>query len=238
MAHLSTSTLIAAALWASGATALSAQVGHDPDHSPYRDLKYSQFLTVTAGYFRGDGGDLGLGPHNGSTIMLRHDFMASGAVTLGLAGGFGKLERFVADTAVSATKRLLGPVDQRVWFAEGVVQFNVVGGKTWHNISPFISGALGLAFNSTVPSDSSGFKLGTRFYFAPAIGARVFVTRRLYLKLEARSIFWSLSYPTPFSQDPDGEGPKGPLLGGGSLKEWSPSGWYQIGLGYAFHRPF
>src|ERR1041385_8144827 len=57
----STARLGLALLFAAGPA--QAQVGHDPAHSPYRSLRYGQFVSFTAGYFNGDGGVLGAAAH-------------------------------------------------------------------------------------------------------------------------------------------------------------------------------
>ncbi|MGE0556288.1 MAG: hypothetical protein AB7R55_22905 [Gemmatimonadales bacterium] len=224
-----------------GAGALVAQVGHDPASSPYRDLRYNQFLQVTAGYIGGAGGKLGLGPHDGRVFTFRHDFLADRALTIGLGGGYGQLDRsFVDLEATVEDQRILGPERHRVMFGEGVIQLNATGGKTWHGLAPYVSGALGLAFAQRVEADSSGYKFGTKFYFAPAIGVRAFVTRRLFIRLEARAMFWNLGYPASYqTTDPDGTlGPLSPILAGQGRKEWAPVPMLHAGLGFAFHRPF
>ena len=51
--------------------AARAQVGHDPARSPYRTLRYSQFISLTAGLLNGNGGALGVAPHHGESLGLR-----------------------------------------------------------------------------------------------------------------------------------------------------------------------
>ena len=229
----------ALSVWSAlSAVSALAQVGHDPAKSPYRDLKYGQFVTTTSGYVLGDGGDFGLGPHRGFFTGLRHEFLADRTVTLALGGGYGWLERNIADTSIATGPRVTGPVDQQVTFGELVVQFNVTGGKTWHSLAPFVTAGAGLAFGRPVPADVSGYKFRTRLYIAPGAGTRVFLTRRLYLRLEARALFWNLTYPGSFRIDPDGLGPREPLLKRSALKEWAPTPVLTAGLGFAFHRPF
>jgi opacity protein-like surface antigen len=220
-------------------TSLAAQVGHDPATSPYRDLRYGQFLSGTAGYMFGGGGQLGIGPHGGRVFTLRHDFLADRPLTIGLAAGHAQLDRNYANLQATADPRVLGPVQHRVMFGEGVLQLNFTGGKTWNGLAPYMSAGLGLAFAKRVPEDSSGYSFGTKFYFAPAVGVRVFVSRRLFVRLEARTMFWNLGYPSSYlTEDPDGFGPLEPVLAGGRRKEWSPVPMLHAGLGYAFRRPF
>lgn len=233
---LSWAALFAALLPAAAA----AQVGHDPAKSPYRDLRWGQFVSVSGGRIFGSGGTLGLGPHHGQVAWIRHEFLADKPLSLSLGAGYSVADRFYADSLTSATaKRLKGPVDQKTWFGEGLLQLNLTGTKTWHGLAPYVNAGMGLAFGSKLKIDSTGFKFGTRFYLAPGVGVRAFVTRRLFVRAEARALFWSLTYPATYrTADPDGVGPLTGLLAGQPLKEWAPAPVLHVGLGYAFKNPF
>ncbi len=227
--------LAAAATFALPAT---AQVGHDPARSPYRDLVYGQFLSVSTGYLFGDGGKLGIGPHDGQVVTLRHDFLADRPLTIALGGGWARLQRSYADTA-ALVNRIKGPVRHNVYWGEFIAQLNLTGGRTWHDLAPYANLGLGLAYAELLKQDSTGYQFGVRFFVAPGAGVRLFLSRRLFLRLEARAIFWNLSYPNGYqTHDPDGFGPLLPLLSGQGLKEWSPVPLLHAGIGYAFHRPF
>jgi opacity protein-like surface antigen len=216
----------------------SAQVGHDPASSPYRTLRYGQFLGMTAGYFNGDGGNLGLAPHKGATVGLRYDFLAAGTVTVSLAGTFANTERLIVNPHNPIETAVTGPVKQSVTILEGIIQFNITGGKSWRGIAPFVSAGIGLGLGQSTPADTSGFKFKAKAMFTPGIGARIFLSERLFLRIEARSPFWQLSYPAAFRLPPSTDPTKPPVLVESSGKEWMTSGWYSIGLSYAFHRPF
>jgi hypothetical protein len=215
-----------------------AQVGHDPARSPYRDLQYGQFLSVSGGYLFGDGGKLGIGPHHGPVVVVRHDFLADRPFMISLGGGWARAERNYADTN-AIVNRVKGPIEHNLYWGEFITQLNLVGGRTWHDVAPYVNLGLGLAGARQIKEDTSGYKFGVRFFAAPGAGVRIFFSRRLYLRLEARAMFWNLSYPSVYgTHDPDGFGPLLPLLAGQSLKEWSPVPLLHAGLGYAFHRPF
>jgi hypothetical protein len=223
---------------AAAAGALPAQVGHRPAGSPYQDLKYNQFISATAGYMSGGGGRLGIGPHDGRAFGVRFDFLADKPLSIALSAGWANLKRNYADTSV-LVNRIKGPVTHDVYNVDFLAQLNVVGGRTWHSIAPYANLGLGLAFAEKLKQDTSGYKFGTRFYVAPGAGVRIFLTRRLFVRAEARAMFWNLSYPATYrTQDPDGFGPVLPILAGQGLKEWSPVPLFHAGLGYAFHRPF
>ena len=200
----------------------SAQVGNPPESSPYRDIRKGHAFTATAGYFGGDGGRLNLGPHSGRVFGGRYDIRTGSTIQFGIAVGQGDLERFIVDPSVQFARS--GPVKQSVTFAELNLQFNVTGGKSWNRIAPFIAATGGLGFASGTPADTSGYDFGNEFYFAPSVGARVFLSRRLHLRGEARLTFWKLNYPPTLQQ----------VLPEGDRSEWTTSPWIQVGLGYSF----
>ena len=214
-----------------------AQVGHDPARSPYRTLRYGQFVGLNVGYFRGDGGQIGIAPHNGPTIGLRYDFLGSGTISVGLAASYARLERFIVDKTKPIETGKTGPFKQNTMLVEGILQFNLSGGKTWHGIAPYLSAGLGVVVAAAMPADTSGFKFRSKFALTPALGARVFLGQRLFLRIEARSTFWQIAYPEVYRRPPSSNLSKPPVIAG-SGKEWVTNGWYTVGLSYAFHRPF
>ena len=214
-----------------------AQVGHDPSGSPYRTLRYGQFMGLTAGYFSGKGGAIGVAPHDGAVTGFRYDFLGAGTLTVGLAASYGRLERFIVDAFKPLETGRTGPVSQSVVLTEAIFQFNLTGGKTWHGVAPYVGSGIGLAIISKTSADTSGFRFRTKALLTPSIGARIFLSERLFLRVEARSAFWQISYPDIYRQPPVTDPTKLPAIRGGA-KEWVTNGWFQAGLSYAFHRPF
>ena len=221
-----------------GPTLLSAQIGHPPQSSPYRDIRKGHTFTIAGGYFGGDGGDFGIGPHNGPLIGGRYDIRTAGALQIGLGIAYADLERFIVNPFVTLANRQSGPVSQSVIFTDLNAQFNISGGKSWHRIAPFLGLGGGLAFASSTPADTSGFDFGNEFYLTPSIGFRYFLGDRLHLRAEARAIFWKLDYPTTFQQEPVEEpgtvDDPNAVIRGGNLNDWTSSSWLQAGLGYSF----
>lgn len=215
----------------------AAQVGHDPASSPYRTLRYGQFVGLNAGYFRGDGGQIGVAPHGGATLGLRYDFLGSGTISIGLAATYARLERFIVDKNKPIETGKTGPFRQNTMLFEGILQFNLTGGKTWRGVAPYVSAGFGVALASRTPADTSTFKFRLKGALTPGLGARVFLSDRLFLRLEARTTFWQISYPAVYRTPPSSDPSKPPVISGPS-KEWVTNSWYSVGLSYAFHRPF
>jgi len=217
---------------------LSAQVGHPPHSSPYRDIRKGHTITASVGYFGGKGGKFNIGPHKGTVFGGRYDIRTGSTIQLGLGIARGNLDRFIVDPFVTLANRRSGPVKQSVTFAELNLQFNVTGGKSWNRIAPYVSAGAGLAFAGNTPADTSRYDFGRKFYFVPAIGLRVFLSDRLHFRSEARVAFWKLNYPTTFQAEPVQEpgtidNPNA-VIPGNKLTEWTSSPWLQVGLAYAF----
>lgn len=221
-------------LWPAGAL---AQVGHDPAKSPYRTLRYGQFIGVNGGWFAGSGGSLGVAPHSGRVFGLRYDFLASGTVSIGLAGSMAWLNRRIIDPNFPIEFAVKDTVSNQTAIGEVILQFNLTGGKTWRGFAPYVSAGLGAVLAGQTPADSSGF--GFRFQVAvtPGIGTRFYLSERLFVRLEARSAFWQVKYPPSFRASPANDPTKPPVLAS-PAKEWVANGWYSIGISYAFRRPF
>jgi hypothetical protein len=237
MPSLRTTCLFALALLLNPPPAI-AQVGHAPGTSPYRDIRKGHTFTLIGGYFSGDGGDFGIGPHDGAVFGARYDIRSSRTIQFGLGLAHGSLDRFIVNPFVSLANRRSGPVTQSVTFAELALQFNVTGGKSWRRIAPFVGASGGMAFSSGTPADTSRYDFGNKLYLTPAVGFRFFLSDRLHLRGEARLTFWKLNYPTTFQQEPVEEpgtpGNSNAVITDNNLSEWTTSSWLQAGVGYSF----
>jgi hypothetical protein len=221
-------------LLALSAGTASAQVGHPPGRSPYHEIPKGHTVTGFAGLFGGTGGRFAIAPHDGPVFGLRYDIRTASALQMGLVLGRGNLERLIVNPFVEVENRVSGPVDQQVSFVELDLQLNLTGGKTWHRLAPFVGVGGGLTFPSGTEADTSGFNLGHKIYLAPHAGFRFFLTDRLYLRTEARVLFWKLNYPTSFTQEPTVDPDLPPVIDDGRVSEWSTSPWLQAGLGFSF----
>jgi hypothetical protein len=229
---------VVAATLALAALPAAAQVGHPPANSPYRDIRKGHSFTPVYGQFGGDGGSLGIGPHDGPAYGFRYDIRNGSTLQFGFAFSYAELQRLIVNPFVELANRVSGPVDQTVGLAEINLQFNLTGTKTWHRLAPFLGAGIGLTFPNTTPGDSSGYDFGHKIYLVPSAGVRLFVTDRLFLRGEVRSVFWKLKYPNSFTLEPRLEPgtPDHPnaVIINGDLSEWDASTWLLAGLGFSF----
>lgn len=228
----------AAAISLMAVGAVSAQVGHPPGDSPFRDIRKGHTLLALGGYFGGGGGDFKIGPHKGAVYGGRYDIRTGSTVQIGLGIAHGSVDRFIVDPFVRLVNRTTGPVKQSLTLADITLQLNVTGGKSWNRLAPFAALGVGLALAGDTPADTSQYDFGRKFYLVPSAGTRIFLSDRLHIRAEARAVFWKLNYPTTFQAEPIEEPgtPEEPnaVIPGDNLSEWTASPWLQFGVGYAF----
>lgn len=221
------------------AVPLLAQVGHPPGDSPYRDIPKGHSITAIVGRLGGGGGRFGIGPQDGTVFGVRYDVRTGGTVQFGLTLAQATTHPYLIDPFVQVARRKTGPVPQQVRFADMSIQLNLSGGKSWHRLAPYTGVSLGVAFSDRIAADTSGFRFGNKFYFAPQLGTRFFLTDRLHLRADVRATFWKLNYPLSFTDEPvldPGIPPDDShaVITDQRLSEWTLTPWIQVGLGYSF----
>ncbi len=203
-----------------------AQVGHLPAKSPYRDIPYDNSLMPYASYFGGSGGTLGIGVHDGYLYGLRIMLRGNKFIGLGIAGSYGwDLQRNIIDPFAPPGERVLGPVTERLFVLEGLLQFNFTANKSWHRIAPYAGLGLGAGFASTAPQDTV-YRSSVRFTFTPYLGTRLFLTQKAALFIEARMPLYKISYPDAYFV------PEEPIIGNDG--QWIASPWFLAGLSFSF----
>jgi len=218
--------LSAALALSSASLPLMAQVGQEPDHSPFRDIETSRTLTPSFGYMWGSGGTLGLGPHNGPVYGLKVEARVSAPLALAFGLSYGDFKRNFFDLQDSSGSALRGQLKTHVVQAEVTAQFNLTGKKSWHHLAPFVGINGGLAFASSNAVDSSGYKFGAKFVFAPMVGTRIAIAKGVLLRAEWRWNFWQLKYPAAYALPT----PALERLLGSTLSEWIATPTLSAGL--------
>jgi len=169
--------------WLLVSSPLAAQVGHEPESSPYRDLRIKQTITGFGGYMWGGEGKPGVGPGDGPLGGLRWDVHLGGLASLFLGASVADLERVLLDPSKPLDTRVVGTTSQSVTVIDGGVNLLLTGRKTWHGLMPYIGAATGIAIGGSVPEDSlTNYMFGTKFHFGPTAGFRFFLNRRLHLR--------------------------------------------------------
>ena len=222
-----------------GTMPIAAQVGYDPGTSPFRDIRTGTAWEIYGGSIKGSGGPIPVGPRDGPYLGVRALLRAKNTVSIGFGVWNAFTERTVLDPTVTPSAREVGVRDAHLLAGEVTLQFNLTGGKQWHRFAPFAGVGLGFVKNTSGDDgDPGGYAFGSKFYFAPMVGARLFAAERLYLRAEARGFTWKVSYPPSYSIEPaddpgTAESPNAiNPLGRGSQYVFAPA--LSLGIGFAF----
>jgi len=109
----------------------------------------------------------------------------------------------------------------------------LMGRKTWHGFSPFLGTTVGVGFETGLGTDPSGYQFGTKVLLAPHIGFKWYPLQAFAVKIEGRTYFWRLSYPTTFGLSPGGTITT-VLPAGSTFNEWTAHPALLVSLGYTF----
>jgi hypothetical protein len=211
---------------------LAGQVGYDPAHSPYRDAPLGSGPIVSVGYLGGGRGRVPVGISDGNTWGVRYN-LAFGSTSIGLGAAYGQTTRRIVDPFVAVDKNTSGLINCDVVLVDASLQMALTGPKTWRGLAPYIGASVGVATGSELASDTSGYKFGTKFTFAPVFGTKYYVGRRVSVTADFRAVFWRLSYPSQFKQ-PDAADGKPVLAIDAADNNWTVHPWISLGLGWNF----
>ncbi|MCZ6915170.1 MAG: hypothetical protein O7I93_00200 [Gemmatimonadetes bacterium] len=214
------------------------QVGHQPESSPYRDLRFKQSLTPFGGYLTGGRASAGVGPSDGPLAGLRWDVNVAAPIWLFLEAAWSGLERNLIDPNEAPEDRIIGTAKQNVFLLGGGFNLVFTGRKTWRGLAPYLGAEMGLAIGGVVPEDSSGFSFNTRFQVGPMIGLKIHPSQKVHFRLEVRDVLWRLSYPDRFFQDPINAPGTPPVLDPlvKTDSEWAHHVTYFFGIGITLRR--
>jgi hypothetical protein len=215
---------------------LSAQVGHDPGTSLYRDILWRSGPVLFVGHLSADRGRAGAGPSNALTFGARYEIPAGRSLQFQFTTAYLQADRFILDHRADSTSpaRRTGPVRTNLALAEAGVQLRLTGGKAWRGLAPYVGTALGLMFDVNSPGDTtgSGYRFGTKVSLAFATGVRWYPARRLMINADVRAQLWRLKYPLAF-HDPAPDGST-VVPFSENLTDWTLHPWVSFGVGWTF----
>src|SRR2546429_9383524 len=177
---------------------LSAQVGHEPSHSPYHDIRRGGVGVITVGYLVGSRGGHGVGISDGPTGGLRYEVAFGTALGASLGIAYAQTTRFVVDPTKDSLSRRTGPFNTDVVLADVALQLALTGRKTWHGFAPYLGGAFGAAIGGGSPPDPTGYDFGTKLTVAPGAGLRWYPARRVSVRTDFRLVLWRVTLPPDY----------------------------------------
>ena len=217
------------------AAPLRAQVGHEPARSPFHDLISTQGLSISVGRFAGNRTVAGVGAKPGALIGVRFDTRLSGPMDFWASIAHIASSRLVVDPTDTVI-RVTGPVDLSLIAADVGLALNLTGGKTWHHLAPFVGIGLGILTPSKSVTDPGGYSAATNFSFVPTVGSRIFLGRRLAVRLDARDYYFRYEWPLSYYGGVTSDGNPIPavLSASTSTRQWTHNFTLSAGLTYTF----
>lgn len=187
---------LALAVWPSGR--LSAQVGHEPAASPFRDITSRQGLTAVTGWFFGNQAEVPVGARPGLLVGARLATRLSGPLDLWVTAGRVASSRFVVNPDTTDAERVSGPVSYTLVAADITMGLNLTGAKSWRGLAPYVAFGFGVVTPTHKVVDPGGYEAGTNFTFVPTLGTRLFVARTLAVEAELRDYFIRYEWPRDY----------------------------------------
>jgi len=216
---------------------LTAQVGNDPSRSPFQDVTTRQGIAFTGGWFMGNHARAHVGAHAGPAVRMQIRTALSGPIDLSLNIAYIQSQRYTINTTLPANVRMQGPIDYNLIAGDLSIGVNLTGAKTWHGLAPYISVGMGIIGPTETVVDPGGYKAGSGFTIAPAIGLRARLGSHLGLMFEAKDntirYEWPLRYFDPI--DLQGNPITPPVLSNTTDKQTTHNLTLSAGLTYHFN---
>ena len=195
---------------------VSAQVGHDPLKSPYRDLEYRQELSFIGGRFDAAIDPARVAPTGGPMLGAHYELRLGGPVyfTARVVGVLSN--RSVIDPKLEVVNRIKGDRSVPMVMADAGFSLNLTGFKSWHGIVPVLGGGLGLGAGFE-KLDVGGYRFGYPFLVTARPGIKV-ARRGLWQgRIDATNYFYRIRYPDTYFVK---TGADAPVLEPGSARSY------------------
>jgi hypothetical protein len=223
----------AAAFLCLGLSPLAAQVGTQPDKSPYQDFTFHEDLSVFGGYFTGSAGAANIGPRSSPLMGVRYGLHVAGPAEVSFRLSRAFSSRNVIDPKLLGAARNLGTETDGLWIADAAINIALTGQKSFHSFVPVLGFGIGVA-SSGGSLDAGGYSFGTGFAIQFGGGLK-FVTHGPFgARIDVSDYLWQLSYPGGYYLAPTGG--TAVLQTGQAQNEWTHNGVVTFGITYIIAR--
>jgi hypothetical protein len=175
---------------------LTAQVGHDPQHSPFQDVTTRQTITPFVSEFFGNRAHAGVGAQAGLAFGGRLTTALSGPLELWATFAMISSKRNVIDPSKPDSTRMTGPIDLKLISADLGIALRLTGARSFHGLEPYVGVAFGIVAPTETVTDPGGFSANSNITFVPTIGTRARIGKVLSLTLEARDNLVRYEWPS------------------------------------------
>ncbi|HXT48765.1 MAG TPA: hypothetical protein VN717_08990 [Gemmatimonadaceae bacterium] len=216
-----------------GVLPLAAQVGSEPEKSPYQDFTFHQDLEVFGGYFGGNSGEANVGPLSSSLAGVRYGLHVGGPAELSVRLTRASSTRNVLNPLLIGSARNLGTESDALWIGDVAINLALTGQKSWHHLIPVFGFGGGFVKSSAAP-DIGAYSFGTSFAIQFGGGIK-FVTHGPFgARLDVSDYLWQLSYPGGYYVAPTGV--TAVLLQSQAQNQWTHNAIITLGITYIFAR--
>ena len=186
------------------ATRGEAQVGYEPQRSPFRDLRETQELTLFTGYYRAKKDPARIVPHSGPMAGALYQWRPGGPANLNVTLGRVSSERRVLDPEQPATCaagtdcKLNGVYRWPLYFADAGLALALTGARSFYRLVPEVRAGMGVVTDFHTQPDIGDFAFGTRFAFTWGAGIRWVPGGRYQLRADITNHLYSVRYPASY----------------------------------------
>ena len=213
-----------------------AQVGYEPEKSPYRDVEYRQGVTAFAGWYSAALDPARVASRSGPMAGLRYDLTLAGPAQLTVRSAYVHSERNVIDPRQPKATQLLGRRSAPLLLNDVGISLNLTGARSWHNLIPLIQFGGGTATDLNSGADVGNYSFGTTFALSLGTGVRWVSGGRWEVRGDVTDHLYSVRYPSTYVSSFT-TNPNDAVLGtSGSRSAWRHNVGMTIGLTYKFTR--
>ena len=215
------------------ATASSAQVGHLPERSPYRDVETKQEFTFFGGRYQAGKESLGIAPRGGGLFGVRYQIHVGGPAFLMARWSHINTDRLAIDPTKIGAARQLGKRNVSVNLYDLDLALNLTGEKSFHHIVPVVNLGAGIA-SCGCSVESDPYTFGTPFAFTFGGGLKFVPGGRFQLTVDWNNYLYQLKYPTAYYVTPTGGTPA--VAGNQARSFWKNNRALTVGASLLFFR--
>ena len=214
---------------------LLAQVGHQPQGSPYIDLEYRQEVSVFGGYYNAGTDQVGVAPKSGPMFGVRYDLRLGGPASLTSKLAYVSGDRTIIDPRRPAATRVVqanAPWPIYIW--DVGISLNLTGQRSYRHFVPFVNSGLGIATDFKGNADVGAWRFGTPFALSLGGGVKWVPAGNLQVRADVTDQLYQIKYPNSYYvAASDGTSV---LRITDSKSDWTSNIGLSIGISYLFFR--
>jgi hypothetical protein len=215
------------------AQTVQAQVGYQPDASPYRDKDFNRDWTLFMGQYTAEPDPVGVAPKAGPMAGVRWQMYLTGPLYFAVRLAGASVERTEIDPTKPLATRVVQKEQVPILLADAALEMSLTGHRTWHGLSPLINAGVGFAADVRGRTDVGDYRFGIPFTMTFGTTMTWSPNDTWGLRLDWSNYVYRISYPGSYyvksTQDP------APRTTGQANSFWRRN--HALMLGVSLHYP-